>query len=114
MEALSGYKNYWGQKPIKSVHSTPNQDNQIMGNIFLTTQKGKLESTDYIQNSLDFVSELKPWLEDLNMGNYIFRTDQPGPGASRKKFNELTSPIWTFFVKQSFFSNDLFRFWSLG
>jgi len=31
-----------------------------------------------------------------------------------EKLNEIKSPIWTFFVKQSFFSRDLFRFWSLG
>jgi len=37
----------------------------------------------------------------------LFVTGQPGPGAAREKFN-------AFFVKQSFFSSDLLRFWSLG
>jgi len=40
-------------------------------------------------------------------------TRQPGPGAAREKFDELTSPIWTFYVTQSFLSSDLFGFWSL-
>jgi len=31
-----------------------------------------------------------------------------------QKFNEIKSPIWTFFVIQSFFACDLLRFWSLG
>jgi len=29
-------------------------------------------------------------------------TSKPGPSAAREKFDELTSPIWTFFAKQSF------------
>jgi len=33
----------------------------------------------------------------------------PGP----EKFNEIKTPTWTIFVKQSFFSSDRFRFWSL-
>jgi len=41
------------------------------------------------------------------------KTRQPGPAGAWEKFDELMSPIWTFFVKQSFFSSDLFRFWSL-
>jgi len=39
---------------------------------------------------------------------------QPGPGAAREKFDELMSPIWTFYVTQSFISCDPFGFWSLG
>jgi len=31
-----------------------------------------------------------------------------GPGAARKKFDELSSPIWTFYVTQSFLSRDPF------
>jgi len=45
---------------------------------------------------------------------FFRRTSQLGPGAARETLNELTSPIWTFFVKQSFSSSDLFRFWRLG
>jgi len=41
-------------------------------------------------------------------------TSQPGPGTAREKFDEIKSPFWTFFVKQSFFSRDLLRFLSLG
>jgi len=41
----------------------------------------------------------------------LFSTSQPGPRCCPGKFDELTSPIWTFFVKQSFFSSDLFGFW---
>jgi len=44
----------------------------------------------------------------------LYLTSRPGPGAARKKFNEIKSSFWTFFGKQSFFSSDLFRFWSLG
>jgi len=40
-----------------------------------------------------------------------YLTNQPGPGAAREKFDELTLLMWTFFVKQSFFSSDLVRFW---
>jgi len=45
---------------------------------------------------------------------YIYRLANRGARRCLEKFDELTSPIWTFFVKQSFFSSDLFRFWSLG
>jgi len=38
----------------------------------------------------------------------LFITSQPGPGAARKKFDELTSPIWTFYGSQSFLSRDPF------
>jgi len=38
---------------------------------------------------------------------FHIKTSQPGPCAAREKFN-------AFFVKQSFFFNDMFRFWSLG
>jgi len=34
----------------------------------------------------------------------LFFTSQPGPGAAQKSFDELTSPIWTFYVTQSFLS----------
>jgi len=37
----------------------------------------------------------------------VSSNSRPGPGAAQKKFN-------AFFVKQSFFSSDLFMFWSLG
>jgi len=37
----------------------------------------------------------------------IIITTLPGPGTAWEKFN-------AFFVKQSFFSSDLLRFWSLG
>jgi len=40
----------------------------------------------------------------------LLNTSQPGPDAAQKKLNEMKTPIWTFFVKQSFFSIDLFRF----
>jgi len=37
---------------------------------------------------------------------------QPGPGAGREKFNEIKSPIWTFYVTQSFLSSGLgFEVW---
>jgi len=32
----------------------------------------------------------------------LYKTSQPGPGAARDKFDELTSPIWTFYVTQRF------------
>jgi len=41
-------------------------------------------------------------------------TSQPGPGATREKFDELMSPIWAFYIIQSFLSHDPFGFWSLG
>jgi len=41
-------------------------------------------------------------------------TSQPGTGTSQEKFNEIKSPTWTFYVTQSIFSRDLFRFWNLG
>jgi len=40
-------------------------------------------------------------------------TSQPGPGTGWEKFDKLTSPIWTFYVTQSFLSCDPFGFWSL-
>jgi len=46
--------------------------------------------------------------------NFYWCTSQLGPGTAQEKFNELRSTIWTFFVKQSLFSSDLSRFWSLG
>jgi len=45
---------------------------------------------------------------------FFCQTSQPGPSAAREKFNGIKSPIWTFFVKQSFFSSNLFRCLSLG
>jgi len=42
---------------------------------------------------------------------YIY-ISQPGPGSAREKFDELVSPIWTFYVTQSFLSRDPFGFWS--
>jgi len=38
------------------------------------------------------------------------KISQPGPGASQEKFDELTSPIWTFYVTQSFLSRGPFGF----
>jgi len=38
---------------------------------------------------------------------YLFATSQPRPSTARERFN-------AFFVYQSFFTSDLFRFWSLG
>jgi len=50
---------------------------------------------------------LYPELFYISQPGELFYTSQPGPGTARKKLN-------AFFVKQSFFSNYLFRFWSLG
>jgi len=33
-------------------------------------------------------------------------TSQLGPGAAQEIFDELTLPIWTFYVTQSFLSRD--------
>jgi len=44
----------------------------------------------------------------------LFKTSRPGPGAAREKFDKLMSPIWTFYITQSFLSCDPFGFWSLG
>jgi len=44
----------------------------------------------------------------------LLNTSQPGPRAAQEKLNEIKSPIWTFYVPQSFLSHDLFGFWSLG
>jgi len=46
--------------------------------------------------------------------SFLILASQPGPGAAREKLNEIKSPNFTFFVKQSFFSGNLFRFWKLG
>jgi len=40
----------------------------------------------------------------------ILITSQPGPGSAREKFDELMSPIWTFYVAQNFLSHDPFGF----
>jgi len=40
----------------------------------------------------------------------LLLTSQPGPGAAREKFDELTSPIWTFYINESFLSRYPFGF----
>jgi len=45
---------------------------------------------------------------------FLLSTSQPGPGAAREKFEELISPIWIFYVTQSFLSRNPLGFWSLG
>jgi len=44
----------------------------------------------------------------------IFRTSLLGSGAAWKKFDELKSPIRTFYITQSFLFRDPFGFWSFG
>jgi len=36
-----------------------------------------------------------------------------GPALRPEEFNEMKLIIWTFYFTQSFFSRDLFRYWSL-
>jgi len=49
------------------------------------------------------------FLNQLAKHAYIYSyTSQPGPGAAREKLDELTSPIWTFYVTQGFLSRDPF------
>jgi len=55
-----------------------------------------------------------PSLGQTKTFSKILKTSQPGPGAAREKFGELTSPTWTFYVTQGFLSRDLLGFWSLG
>jgi len=50
---------------------------------------------------------LKITIGSLKLFFHIYITSQLEPGAAREIFI-------AFFVKQSFFSCDLFRFWSLG
>jgi len=62
-----------------------------------------------------FQQESKFSFNSWLMNSFIYQdTSQPGPGSTRKKFNELTSTIWTFYITQSFLSCDPFEFWSLG
>jgi len=50
----------------------------------------------------------KPFINALGKCALCF-TSQPGPGTAREKFDEIKSPIWTYFVKQSFFSFDRYK-----
>jgi len=47
----------------------------------------------------------------FNSHFYIY-TNQPSPGAAREKFDELTSPIWRFYITQNFLFCDPFGVWS--
>jgi len=73
-----------------------------------------LQSNDY-RNKNYWFSINSPNVKCLDnlMNSLIYLTSRPGSGTTREKFDELTSPIWTFFVKQSFFYSDPFGFWSL-
>jgi len=67
-----------------------------------------------VQNLAEIGPEVCTWKRDIGSNSLLcIYTTQLGPGAAQKKINEIKSPIWTFFVKQSFFSSDLLRFWSL-
>jgi len=51
---------------------------------------------------------------EFNRHYTLLFTSQPGPCAAQEKFDELISPIWTFYITQSFLSRDPFGFLSLG
>jgi len=70
----------------------------------------KLYLNMYTSMSSTKGKNLNPCLMSVN--SYI--TGQLGPSTTWEKFDEIKSLIWTFFVKQSFFSCDFFRFWRFG
>jgi len=40
------------------------------------------------------------WLSKIKKAQFLLlKTSQSGPGAAQEKFDELTSPIWAFYVR---------------
>jgi len=56
------------------------------------------------------LSNSKMALSSFHYNSNLVNTSQPGPGTTWEKFDEFTSPIWTFYITQSFLSHDLFGF----
>jgi len=86
-------------KPIqKCLFWTP-----IQSNIFIC--KVKWAKNYSFHSKIDFSITILVTYRIRRLYKY---TSKLGPGAAREKFNELTSPIWTFYVTQSFLSRDPF------
>jgi len=61
---------------------------------------GLVFSSQFMKSSLRII-KLSPQLHHIRTGSFLQQkiyiyTSQPGPGAAREKFDELTSLIWTF------------------
>jgi len=73
----------------------------------------KRKNSPRVTESFDYFFVKKSVITGLH-SCYIYLLANRAPALPRKNLMSLRNPSRTLFVKQSFFSSDLFRFWSLG
>jgi len=81
---------------------------RILSCLYSKFKKYKFDSDWYFNFFVPFwIVKIKDFWIICQIYSFYLKHSQQGPGTAREKF-------YAFFVKQSFFSSDLFRFSSLG